>query len=237
LPSFFGIVKQKSRKGFIFCMYLSVVEKMFQDDVRDKKRTASGIHSCTGKRGYVGKMKFPSDIMSRKDKYNYRKSGKVETSNMYETMIPYFDFKQLPDEQKKQHLQAYRNNFSNKEIIGTWRISQNTFYKIIKELDLPKASRVHKGKSKRTAKPTTTTNTTSKTPVEAYVVEETLPQMVKDQVEANLNSYQEEPDGFGFKIKGTYNTEKLIKRLEKLALILDDEESEFEVDIKIKEKL
>jgi hypothetical protein len=214
---------------------LSEVSSMLEKDIRDKKRTGSGIHHCKGKRGYVGKMLFPSDLMSRKEKYNHRKGGKVEVTNMYDTIIPYFDFKELPEDQKKNHLTAYRNKFTNKEITDAWGISLNTFYKVVKGLDLPKAtySKTTR-KGKKAPKQVEKVNTPA-VPVEAYLIEQKLPEMVQNQIDTKLNTIEEE-DGFSFKVKGTYDTNKLIKRLEKLALILDDEESEFEVNISIKEK-
>ena len=38
-----------------------------------KKRTASGVHHKTGKRGYVGKMLFPTDMLKGKEKRSYQK--------------------------------------------------------------------------------------------------------------------------------------------------------------------
>jgi hypothetical protein len=64
---------------------VNLIEKEFYADIKDKKRTGAGIFSCKGKRGDVGKMLLPSDIMSRKDKYNHRKAGKCVTTNMYDT--------------------------------------------------------------------------------------------------------------------------------------------------------
>lgn len=215
---------------------MSEVATMFEKDIRDKKRTGSGIHHRTGTRGYVGKMLFPSDFMSRKEKYNHRKGGKVVTSNMYDTILPYIEFKELPEDQKKQHLTAYRNKFTNKDIVTTWGISQNTLYKLVKDLKLPKASYSRPNRTSKKAPAKTIKAEDKGTPVEAYIVEEKLPELIQNQLNTKLNSIEDE-DGFSFKIKGTYNTEKLIKRLENLSLILNDEESEFVVDIKIKEKV
>ena len=53
-------------------MWQSEAERLFNDEVRDKKRTASGVHHKAGKNGYVGKMRFPSDIMNKKEKRKYK---------------------------------------------------------------------------------------------------------------------------------------------------------------------
>ena len=89
---------------------------LFYNEVREKKRTASGVHSKTGKNGYVGKMLFPSDIMSRKDKYNHRKAGKIVTSNIYDTILTKDEFNKLENYEKKNMLQYWRNTYSMTEI-------------------------------------------------------------------------------------------------------------------------
>lgn len=204
------------------------IAELFVQDIREKKREASNIRSRVGRKGYLGKMLFPSDIMSRKDKYNHRKAGKVEMRNMYENLVPYQEFLSLSDEDKKRHLTAYRNSFTNDEIVSTWKISTNTLYKYVKDLELPKAKRTDRD-NKRTAKVKKVASIVpvpSPVPVEAYLVEENKNVPVKQD---------EEVQGLEIKIKGILTSEKLIKRLEKLSLILLDEESEFELDLRIKE--
>ena len=40
-------------------MQLNEAAKLFQDEIREKKKAANGVHHKTGKKGYVGKMLFP----------------------------------------------------------------------------------------------------------------------------------------------------------------------------------
>lgn len=63
---------------------MGYIERVFYNDVAEKKRTARGIHAMTGKRGYVGKMIMPSDYMNRKDKKEYTRSGDVMVTNFYD---------------------------------------------------------------------------------------------------------------------------------------------------------
>lgn len=196
-----------------------LARKVFNEEVREKKVIASGVHHRTGKRGYVGKMLFPSDLITGKEKRRYRKCGKVEVHNMYDNLISYEQFLNLNENEQKQHLTAYRERFSNKEIQQEWKIGSNTLYKLVHNLKLPKAPRTdRKLKSKRSG---------SKVPAVQAIVEPT-PVMTQPAV-------NEAYEGFGFVIKGNHSTDKLVKRLEKLSLILSDEESEFYVDIRIKE--
>ncbi|MGR5978869.1 hypothetical protein ACT7DJ_14165 [Bacillus cereus] len=50
------------------------IQRVLQEEIREKKRTASGVHHKTGKRGYVGKMLFPNDMLKGKEKRSYQKS-------------------------------------------------------------------------------------------------------------------------------------------------------------------
>ena len=52
--------------------HISEEEKLFHNEVREKKKAASGVHSKTGKKGYVGRMRFPSDILNRTEKKDTR---------------------------------------------------------------------------------------------------------------------------------------------------------------------
>lgn len=66
------------------------IEKMFKDEVREKKVTARGCYAMKGKRGIIKKMVTPLDFMSKKEKKEYIKGGLIEVSNMYSdiTQIP-----------------------------------------------------------------------------------------------------------------------------------------------------
>lgn len=66
------------------------IEKIFYNDVSEKKKAARGVYAMTGKRGYVGKMITPVDYMTRKEKKEYIKGGEIMTTNFYE------DIKNVP---------------------------------------------------------------------------------------------------------------------------------------------
>ena len=194
---------------------------MFEEEVRDKKRTASGVHSRTGKRGYVGQMRMPSDIMSRKDKYNYRKAGKVFIYNMYENIMPLKEFKALPLEERKKAMVEYQRRHTNASIMKTWGMDTYQFYTklLIKELGLREDASKKKKRPKDNKK---------ETPVEAYLVQE--------EVKPAPAVPEEPEDGFAFRFRGTFNAEQITKKLDKVSLILDGEESDFELVLTIKEK-
>lgn len=220
-------------------MYYSEAEKVFQDEVREKKKAALGVHSKTGSRGYVGKMRFPSDIMSRKDKYNYRRAGKVMTSNLYEDILPIKEFEQLEIHEQKNRLQYWRNTYSNKEILAKMKIGNAYFYKLISKLDLPKASRVERtkpNKSKRTA--TATAITAPKKTLLEYAAIEPQEKEIKALPEITPPKPIQEImiNGLHLIFNGTYSAEEIIRRLTKFELMLDGETDPFYIELKLVQK-
>ena len=59
------------------------IEKIFMDDIRQKKRTARGVYGRASRRGYIkGGVKTQWDYMTRKEKNKL--NGDVKVYNMYE---------------------------------------------------------------------------------------------------------------------------------------------------------
>jgi hypothetical protein len=210
--------------------YFSEAEKLFNQEVRDKKRTASGVHSKTGKNGYVGKMRFPSDIMSRKDKYNYRKAGKVVTTQLYEEIIPVEEFEALDKFEQRNRMGYWRNVYTNKEITNAMGIHNNKYYKIVAELGLPKAPRVDR-KEPRTSKPIKVQGT----PQKAVAVEPSP--IIMPEPETKPEPVQEVlVDGIHLVFSGTYSPELIQRKLAKFELILEDENDDFYIELRLIQK-
>jgi hypothetical protein len=205
-------------------MMFNEAEKAFYEDVREKKKAASGVHHKTGKNGYVGTMRFPTDIMSRKDKYNYRKAGKVMISNLYDEILTLDEFKKLELHEKKNRMAYWRTQFSNIEIREKMGIANSPFYKLISELDLPKAPRTEKApRTKRTAAVKTA-------PVAAQEVTAPAP------VETPAPVQEVMVNGLHLVYNGTYTAEQIIKQLSKFELLLDNEPDEFYIEFKLIQK-
>jgi hypothetical protein len=196
-----------------------MIIKEFNNEIRQKRLIASGVHGRTGRRGYVGKMLFPSDFMNRKEKRQYMKSGVVKVSNIYDTIIDFDSFKNLSKEDKKKYLSEYRKRFSNKEIMKIWGISHNYYYKIIHDLDLPKAPRTRRAITKKT---------TQVTPIVPEVVGQVNPVIQPAKIMVELG------DGLNVQLNGEYDGEKLIKKLEKIAILLE-ESTKYSVKLVISE--
>lgn len=103
-------------------------EKVFNEEVRDKKRTANGVHGKTGKRGFVGTMRTPADLLKGKERRQYEGTSPVTVSNIYDRIIPHDEFKSLSRKKKMILLYEYKKRFSAKEIAEKWDISDKTVY-------------------------------------------------------------------------------------------------------------
>ncbi len=202
--------------------------KFFYDDIKDKKRTASGVHSMKGKRGYVGKLYTTSDLLKGKAKREYQNvNKKVVTYNMYDKLITHDEFLKLSEDEQKKHLTEYRKRFSNMEIKRHWNLNNAQYYdKTIKRLGI-QTSKGNRTKSKPQ----------KKEPLKQELDRGTTVFERSEQVEQPIPVKTEPPEteGMEIRIKGTYTFDRLQNKLEKLALMLEDE-SEYEVNISIKEK-
>jgi len=205
--------------------YFSEAEKVFHDEIREKKKAASGVHSKTGKNGYVGTMRFPSDIMSRKEKMKYRKASKVVTTNLYDEILPKEEFDKLETYEKKNRLQYWRNTYQNKEIMKAMGLSNALYYNLVGELELPKAARINHGKPKRKAAVKISEEPEVKEEKQALPVPiETAP--VQEII----------VDGLHLVFNGTYKAEQIIRQLAKFELLLDNEADPYYIELKLVQK-
>jgi replicative superfamily II helicase len=209
--------------------FQSEAEKLFLNEIREKKRTASGVHHKTGKNGYVGTMRFPSDIMSRKDKMKYRRNGKVMTTNMYDEIITAEEFEKLETFEKKNRLQYWRNTYTNKEIMAAMGIYNAQFYKMVAELDLPKAPRVHTDKTKRKA-------TVNKK--ESVAIESAPPAPPAPPAPVEKPVVQEViVNGLNLSYNGTFKAEKIMNEVFKILTLLEDRDEDFYIEMKLMQKV
>lgn len=187
-------------------------EKMFYADIRDKKRIARGVHNKKGLRGYVGKVKFTSDLLKGKAKRDYQKSSKVVSFNMYDNLMDYNSFLEMEEGKQKKTIEEYRKRFTNNEIMKTWGINEYEYYsKLLKKLGIKTNS---SGNRKRRTSST---------------------KEVKQPAVTATASEPELPDGLHIKMNGSYNAGQIQSKLEKLALMLE-EENEYNIHITISEK-
>lgn len=117
---------------------------LFVTDCADKKRTARGIHNKKTHAGKGGKVRFPSDNLTRKelDAMN----GEVVSYKLNEPMT-WAEFKALPDDIKKTYIKLLREKFDvpDSRIAEMLGINRKYFYGKLSELKI--STGVKRGRS------------------------------------------------------------------------------------------
>lgn len=193
--------------------------KEFEKEVRDKKRTASGVHSKTGKRGYVGKMMLTSDLLKGKAKRDYQGTGKVVQWNMYEQILRKFDFEARSEEDQKAMLTYWREHYRTADIAKEMGISSNTLTKYVKQLGVPMKQRG--GARNRKGKGQAKKVEVKQAPTEVQTTPAPNP--------------APKPEGMTFTFNGKYSPEEIISILERVGLMIDGIGREYEIDLTVKE--
>lgn len=125
------------------------IERMFKEDIKDKKRTGSNIFSrvSTRKGGTNRALKTPYLFMTAKERK--RLNGEVRSFNMNE-ILNYSDFSELPKEEQKNLMTHWRKSFKTQDIQTQMGISRTVFYKVINNLEIPKEETNFKIEDKKT---------------------------------------------------------------------------------------
>jgi hypothetical protein len=128
----------------------SEIQKMFEEESREKKKTGYGIHGRASRKGNKGPVKFPVDFLKGKAKKEYIGDlRKVEQYNMYSKLPTPEEFDSLSKDDKRKMLIGCRKNFSNKEIAKAIGIANWKIYPLLQELNVPtKATSVKEGGEK-----------------------------------------------------------------------------------------
>lgn len=134
--------------------YQENIEKMFIDDIREKKRTGTGAFHMRGKgvkHGSNKALRTPSFFMKAKEKKKL--DGEVVTFNMNQVLHKK-EFETKDFETQKMLLTNWRNLYDNQTIMDEMGLSSKSqFHNLIKQLDIPKKSRWdRKGGKPRKAK-------------------------------------------------------------------------------------
>lgn len=205
-------------------------EKMFLEDILEKrKETASRINSQKFKRMGKGSIRFATDLMNPKEKKQHMKAGEVLTSNIYDTILPIDEFEKLETHEQRNRLAYLRTKYSNKEIMKEMGLSNTRYYFLVEKLGLPKATRTNSGPRKATAKKT-------------IAIKEDIPAPTQ-QSTANFIEFKEPApvqeiiiDGLHLVYNGTFSPEQIVKQMLKFAALLEDENDEFHIELKLLQK-
>lgn len=109
---------------------MNETEKLFNEDLRDKKKAARGVHSRKGKLGRIGAggMRTPADLLTGKERRDYESPSPVSVSSVYDTVMPLDEFKALPRAKKMVALHEYKRRFTANDIALRWNLSPKSVY-------------------------------------------------------------------------------------------------------------
>lgn len=108
-------------------------EKMFNNEVREKKRTATGVFHRASRRGYVkGGVRTQVDFLRGKEKKAYIKGGEIKVSNLYDVLenVPTIEeLDKMEYEVAKKIIERAKMNFSTLKLKKHWGVTSYTMYK------------------------------------------------------------------------------------------------------------
>ena len=106
----------------------------FITDVAEKKRIARGAFNKRTHNGKGGKVRFPSDYLSNKERNEM--NGKVREYRM-NSPITYSEFKKYPDDLKKKYIQRLRDMFdvSDTDIAAMMGVKAKTLNAALIKID------------------------------------------------------------------------------------------------------
>ena len=113
---------------------MSEITDMFYDECADRKRTARGAFNKRTHNGKRGGVKFPSDYLSKKEKN--KMNGEIKVYKMNEP-ITYAEFKEYPDDLKKQYVNNLREKFdvSDTAIAEMMGVNNKTLNKLLNNIN------------------------------------------------------------------------------------------------------
>lgn len=206
---------------------MNTYERMFHDDIQDKKRAGRGVFSRVGKgvKHTIRGVKTPYDFMSTKERKKL--NSEVREFNMYENILTREEFDEKDRETQRAMLIKWRELYDNSEIMGAMGIrGNNSYHKIIKDLEIPPKRRggARTGPRKRKATTQISEQPPEMKPIE--IVNETVQQ---NPVKILIN-------GLHLEYNGIYNSDQLSRIFTKLQLLTDGEDSDFYLTLTLTEE-
>ncbi len=102
------------------------IERVFLEEVAEKKKAARGIHNKATRKKLRGKVLTPVDFLKGRERKAYMGNSEVKISSIYDSIIPYDTFKSLPDEEKTKYLLRWLDNgLSTGNIAENWGRSKS----------------------------------------------------------------------------------------------------------------
>ena len=212
------------------------IERLFNEDVREKRKTGSGSFHKRGKgvkHGLSGALRTPYYYLSTKEKKKL--NGEVKVTFMYETIIPIDEFRLKDEEIQKAMLTRWREIYDNSQIKKGLGIANSPYYKLIDSLNLPKKPRGganNTGENKiRKAKAAAISN--KKTLLDFAQEKEEPKQEIQEKIETEVVKLITR--GLHLEYNGTYDIDSLNRLFTKLQLLVDGEPCKYNISLSLSE--
>jgi hypothetical protein len=220
------------------------VERIFNDDIREKRKAGSGSFHRRGKgvkHGMSGALRTPSFYMSNKEKKKL--NGEVKVSYMYETIISINEFQLKDKETQKAMLTKWREAHDNLTIRNLMGVSNKTFYDLVAELKIPKKTRVDSEDSKRKPKQARVSVTPKKSLMDTmqFLGEEREVLEVKKEVAKEIEKVEEKnmpvlvTTGMQLTYNKIYGEEELNNIFTKCQIMVEGENKKFKLTLSLTE--
>lgn len=111
-------------------------EYVFRSECADRKRTARGSFNKRSHAGKGGRVKMPSDYMTKKERD--KMNGEVQSYNLNSPM-KWAQFKRMPDDIKREYLSTIMGKYNPQQaaLAEMFGISRNTVCNMFRELGIP----------------------------------------------------------------------------------------------------
>lgn len=111
-------------------------EYVFRSECADRKRVARGSFNKRSHSGKGGRVKMPSDYMTKKERD--KMNGEVQSYNLNSPM-KWAQFKRMPDDIKREYLSAIISKYNPQQaaLAEMFGISRNTVCNMFRELGIP----------------------------------------------------------------------------------------------------
>lgn len=211
------------------------IEKLFKDDVREKRKTGSGSFHKRGKgvkHGISGALRTPYHYMSNKEKKKL--NGEVKVSFMYETIIPIEEFRLKDEELQKTMLTRWREIYNNQQIKQGLGIANSPYYKLVESLNIPKKARGgNHTKANRIAK---TKKLVANNLAEKSLLDfEEQPLEIEKNIQTQVVKTLLVSKGLHLEYNGKYDVDSLNRLFTKLQLLVDGEECKYNISLSLSE--
>lgn len=114
---------------------------LLKEEQREMKKNLSGVRGRASRTGRVSSVKTAISFLQGREITKYKNNSKVVSYNMFDQVIPYLEFIQLPLEKQKEVLHNWRLKFGTQHVKKNWDTPERRdgwrAYSLAKKWDLP----------------------------------------------------------------------------------------------------